>query len=93
MAAPDKSERAGFPARASDEQIRRVCRMEHLLELVQRGEDTPQHTVQEALAILSAYCAGPQWREDFETDEAGLFPKTLRRGVLAEDTLYDLLTL
>ncbi len=93
MDATDKNENTGFPACAPDEQIHRVCRMEHLLELVQRGEDTPQHTVQEALAILSAYYASPQWREDFEADEAGLFPKTLRRGVLAEDTLYNLLTL
>ena len=31
------------------------------------------------------------WREDFEADEAGLVPKDLKRGVLSEDGLYNLL--
>ncbi|MBR4760430.1 MAG: DUF4298 domain-containing protein [Lachnospiraceae bacterium] len=32
------------------------------------------------------------WRDDFEDDEKGKFPPELKRGILSEDTLYDLLT-
>ena len=32
------------------------------------------------------------WREDFEDDEKGKFPPELKRGILSEDTLYNLLT-
>lgn len=32
-----------------------------------------------------------EWRSDYEMDEAGIFPKGLKRGVLSEDGLYDLL--
>ena len=32
-----------------------------------------------------------QWQKDFEADEAGLLPPDLKRGILAEDALFDLL--
>lgn len=32
-----------------------------------------------------------EWRDDFEADERGELPKNLKRGVLTEDALYDLL--
>ncbi|MBR1538164.1 MAG: DUF4298 domain-containing protein [Bacteroidales bacterium] len=41
---------------------------------------------------LTNYLDTGAWREDFEADEAGLIPKNLKRGVLSEDGLYDLLT-
>ena len=31
------------------------------------------------------------WRKDFEADEAGKLPKDLKRGVLSEDGLWNLL--
>lgn len=31
------------------------------------------------------------WKRDFTTDEAGLLPKDLKRGVLSEDGIYALL--
>lgn len=33
-----------------------------------------------------------QWLEDYELDSAGLLPKELKRGVLSQDGLYNLLT-
>ena len=45
-----------------------------------------------ALARLTAYYESPLWREDLETDEACLLPPELKRGVLAEDGVWDLLT-
>ena len=40
---------------------------------------------------LTDYLESGGWREDFEADEAGLVPSGLKRGVLSEDGLYDLL--
>ncbi len=40
---------------------------------------------------LAAYYSGEEWKKDFADDEAGLLPKTLKRGVLSEDAVYDLL--
>lgn len=41
---------------------------------------------------LTDYLDTGAWREDFEADEAGLIPKDIKRGVLSEDGLYNLLT-
>ena len=43
------------------------------------------------LALLRDYMASGLWRKDFEADEAGKVPADLKRGVLSEDGLYDLL--
>ena len=43
------------------------------------------------LAALADYYESPLWRADFEADERGLLPEDLRRGVLSEDAVYDLL--
>ena len=45
----------------------------------------------EALDRLTEYYESPLWREDFEADEAGLLPPDLKRGVLGEDGLWELL--
>ena len=45
---------------------------------------------QEKIAALDAYYRR-EWRSDFEADEAGKLPADLKRGVLSEDGLYDLL--
>ncbi len=41
---------------------------------------------------LTAYYDGGAWRSDFEADEAGLLPADLKRGVLSEDGLWNLLS-
>ena len=49
-------------------------------------------TLRQDVAVLAAYYEGPLWRADFEADELGLLPPDLRRGVLSEDAVYELLT-
>ena len=44
------------------------------------------------LAQLTEYYTGGQWLADYEADEAGLLPHDLKRGVLSQDGLYDLLS-
>ena len=48
--------------------------------------------IQKSLEKLSAYYGSTLWMKDFEDDENGKLPKDLKRGVLSEDAVYDLLT-
>ena len=43
------------------------------------------------IAELEAYYTSPQWMKDYEDDEAGRLPEGLKRGVLSEDAVYNLL--
>ena len=42
------------------------------------------------MTALEDYYAGA-WRQDFQDDEAGRLPPGLKRGVLSEDALWELL--
>ena len=48
-------------------------------------------TVKVDIDRLTDYLESGAWRDDFEADEAGLVPKDAKRGVLSEDSLYNLL--
>ena len=48
--------------------------------------------VQEAVRELSAYYGSEEWHADLAEDEAGHLPKDLKRGVLSEDGIYDVLS-
>lgn len=43
------------------------------------------------LKALTDYYDKGQWRRDYELDEKGGFPENMKRGVLSEDGVYDLL--
>ena len=43
------------------------------------------------LMALREYMESGQWKADFEADEAGQIPSEVKRGVLSEDGLYELL--
>lgn len=47
-------------------------------------------TLRSAISILEDYYT-TIWLSDFEADEAGLLPPDLKRGVLSEDGIYNLL--
>ena len=47
--------------------------------------------VQDDITALNGYYGSQEWRKDFEDDEAGLLPEDLKRGVLSEDGLWNLL--
>jgi len=77
--------------------IRRVQRMEIYLDALQQALCTAPHLLadgplEEMLRALTAYYEDGRWRADFEADEKGLLPHDLKRGVLSEDTVYNLLT-
>lgn len=77
--------------------IERITNMETLFdkseEVVKRLESALEDfaKIENDIAKLKAYY-DKDWRKDFEADEAGKLPQDLKRGVLSEDGLYDLLT-
>jgi hypothetical protein len=46
---------------------------------------------QEAIRQLSAYYGSDEWKQDLADDEAGRLPQDLKRGVLSEDGIWNLL--
>lgn len=46
---------------------------------------------QDALNELSAYYGSREWKQDFAADESGMLPQDLKRGVLSEDGIWNLL--
>ena len=80
------------------ERIRRITEMERRYDRVRHvlraSGACPDRldSVRGDIQALSAYYEGSLWREDFEADEAGLLPQDLKRGVLSEDGVYDLLS-
>ncbi len=66
------------------EQIKRITRYEDIMQQAADGSE-------ELLGQLSDYYGSPAWKRDFAADEAGLLPKELKRGVLSEDGICDLL--
>ena len=43
------------------------------------------------LKILNKYLGSEEWKADLKADEDGLLPESLRRGVLSEDGIWNLL--
>ena len=56
---------------------------------VHEGEESGE--LRRKLSLLEDYYSSGEWRKDYETDEAGLLPAGLKRGVLSQDGVYDLL--
>ena len=80
------------------EQIERIQHFEMLLDRVAPVLENLVEAldafdgIQEDVQELSGYYESDEWREDFEADEAGRLPLDLKRGVLSEDGIYDVLS-
>ena len=78
-------------------QIEPIQHMEKLLDFIiearkeQHANQEKSARIQEALRILAEYYTSDEWKQDFADDEAGRLPKDLKRGVLSEDGLWNLL--
>jgi len=78
----------------------RVDRIKYMEQILDEAADAVKametaldqyEAVQERMGELIRYYESPQWMADFEADNAGLIPKDLKRGVLSEDGVYNLL--
>jgi len=67
------------------DRIERVDKYERLFDEACISHDP------EKLRLLDAYYTSGEWLEDYEADERGELPPDLKRGVLSQDALYDLL--
>ena len=67
------------------ERIERVEKYERLFD------EVTAHPDEEKLRLLEEYYSSGEWREDYEADELGELPPDMKRGVLSQDALYDLL--
>lgn len=79
-----------------EEQVKRIAYYEGLMQrasdILRSGSRIGFARLQEQVKELSAYYGSDLWKQDFEDDEKGLLPSDLRRGVLSEDGIYDLLS-
>ena len=79
-------------------QIDRIRQMEEFLDASAAAVEklgaalNEYEAVQKQYKKLSDYYGSPRWMKDFEDDEAGKLPQDLKRGVLSEDAVYDLIT-
>ena len=71
----------------------RIRRIEHMESLYDEVRNTDRDTdVSEKVRVLAEYYESGLWLNDYEADEQGLLPKNLKRGVLSQDGLYNLLS-
>lgn len=71
--------------------------MESIFDVLQEAaKDAPDKLkkdakLQQGLELLVDYYENGQWLSDYESDERGELPTGLKRGVLSEDGVYNLL--
>ena len=74
-----------------------ILEMEAILDNANKKIDTLKvglkdyEDFQTEIKRLETYYTSQQWKDDFEIDEKGGFPENLKRGVLSEDGIYNLL--
>ena len=77
-------------------QIERIKWMEqrfnHALAAIKDGASVSLKAVKEDVAELSKYYGSELWKLDLAADEAGKLPPDLKRGVLSEDGIWNLLS-
>ena len=83
--------------KTNQEAIERIQEMEAILDRATRVMDELESKLAEFEALqpdikkLEKYYTGKAWKSDFKLDEEGKLPPVLKRGVLSEDAVYDLL--
>jgi preprotein translocase subunit SecA len=79
------------------EAVKRVTEMEGIydqaLNIMDNVENSPEEFLgfQKELMRLADYYSSQDWKDDFALDEEGKLPQDLKRGVLSEDGVYNLL--
>ena len=77
--------------------IKRISEMEAILDkalvIMDNAEKKPQDLLnyQQEIKKLEDYYSSQDWKDDFDRDEKGILPADLKRGVLSEDGIYDVL--
>ena len=78
--------------RMLSDEYRRIRRIEHMESLYDEVRNCDRDTdVSEKVRVLAEYYESGLWLQDYEADEQGLIPSEVKRGILAQDTLYNFL--
>ena len=86
------------PNKMNMQQIERISKMEFRMDrisaiVMELSTVLDKYAaVQDDIAALSEYYGSDEWKQDFADDEAGILPSDLKRGVLSEDGLWNLLS-
>ena len=81
-----------------DKQLARIGKMEGYLDQAAQAVMLLSVALEryaearESIRALSDYYGSEEWKQDFADDEAGLLPHDLKRGVLSEDSIWNLLS-
>ena len=88
-----KALEASYELKAGEEQIRRVSEYEEIMDRVSSLLDSGDESevLREKVDLLEKYYGSVLWKVDFQSDEAGILPPDLKRGVLSEDGAYGLI--
>lgn len=78
-------------------QIERIKHFEEIFDETSAAVNELSEAVEKYAAVQEKYFElmnyyGGDWLKDYEDDEAGKIPKDLKRGVLSQDGVYDLLS-
>ena len=68
----------------------RFNRVDEALRALEIAMDTII-SLEDDILKLDAYYSGNEWKADFRSDELGRLPQDLKRGVLSEDAIWNLL--
>lgn len=77
--------------------IERIRQMESILDQATQKLDALEESIaaleayQPEIQKLASYYTGGEWMKDFTLDETGKLPADLKRGVLSEDGIYNML--
>ena len=80
--------------------MKQTERIEHMEQNLERATDAlrvlndaldESEAAQDALHELDTYYGSDTWKQDFSDDEQGRLPNTLKRGVLSEDAIWNVL--
>ena len=65
-----------------------MTKAEQLIKMYSKDDSDE---LSEIMLALEGYYLSDDWKQDFSDDEAGLLPPDLKRGVLSEDGIYNLI--
>lgn len=78
-------------------QLARIQQMEALLDETEEAAQQLEYAlkryaaIQPKIATLSDYYQSQLWMHDYDSDKNGQLPSDLKRGILTQDAVFDLL--
>ena len=93
-----RAKKTQFRKRLAGENVpQHIYAMESILDKAIQKMDALEKKIEEYEAFqseiqkLEAYYTSQQWKDDLAMDEAGKFPEKLKRGVLSQDGIWNML--